>query len=147
MTPAPKNVTPTLAPKLIGNLHSDSCLHSESLKAESILPHQLFCLWPIWMSTYCHAFSDPKQVGSGFLSVLVNYRFSITLNPHSFCLCVSYISFCLMRQNITLSTLPNLKPNNRIISSMLCRLIIVYFMGGQLVFDWARLANFLITRD
>jgi len=31
---------------------------------------------------------------------------------------------------------------------MLCRLIIVNFMGGQLlVFDWARLANFLITHD
>ena len=34
---------------------------------------------------------------------------------------------------------------------VLCRLmivtIIVYFMGGQLVFDWARLENLLITRD
>ena len=29
---------------------------------------------------------------------------------------------------------------------VLCRLI-VYFMGGQLVFDWDRLENFLITRD
>jgi len=39
--PVPKKVTPapTPAPELIGNLHSDSCLNSESLKAESILPH------------------------------------------------------------------------------------------------------------
>jgi len=48
--PVPKEVTPAPAPKLIGNLHS------ESLKAESILPHEvkyrleLFCLQPIWMS-------------------------------------------------------------------------------------------------
>jgi len=58
LTPAlvPKKVTPAPAPELIGNLHSDSCLHSESLKAESILPHEVksrlkvFCLWPIWMN-------------------------------------------------------------------------------------------------
>jgi len=37
--PVPKKVTP--APELIGNLHSDSCLHSESLKAEPILPHEV----------------------------------------------------------------------------------------------------------
>jgi len=36
MTPAP-----AAAPELIGNLHSDSYLHSESLKAESILPHEV----------------------------------------------------------------------------------------------------------
>jgi len=37
LTPAPKKVTPATAPapELFGNLHSDSCLHSESLKAES----------------------------------------------------------------------------------------------------------------
>jgi len=29
---------------------------------------------------------------------------------------------------------------------VLCRLI-VYFRGGQLVFDWDRLENILITRD
>jgi len=40
--PVPKKVTlgPAPAPELIGNLHSDSCLHSESLKAESILRHE-----------------------------------------------------------------------------------------------------------
>ena len=36
--PVPKKVTP--APELIRNLHSDSCLHSESLKAEFIFPHE-----------------------------------------------------------------------------------------------------------
>ena len=41
LTPAPKKVTPAPAPELIGSLHSDSCLHSESLKAESILPHEV----------------------------------------------------------------------------------------------------------
>jgi len=31
---------------------------------------------------------------------------------------------------------------------MLCRLIlIIYFMAGQLVFDWDRLENFMITPD
>ena len=39
--PVPKKVTPAPAPELIGNLHSDSCLHSERLKAESILPHEV----------------------------------------------------------------------------------------------------------
>jgi len=41
--PVPKKVTPAPAPapELIGNLHSESCLHSESLKAESILPHEV----------------------------------------------------------------------------------------------------------
>ena len=39
--PVPKKVTPAPALVLIGNLHSDSCLHSESLKAESILPHEV----------------------------------------------------------------------------------------------------------
>jgi len=33
--PIPNKVTPAPAPELIGNLHSDSCLHSKSLKAES----------------------------------------------------------------------------------------------------------------
>ena len=32
----PKKVIPAPASELIGNLHTDSCLHSESLKAESI---------------------------------------------------------------------------------------------------------------
>jgi len=45
LTPDPvlKKVTPAPAPvpELIGNLHSDSCLHCESLKAESILPHEV----------------------------------------------------------------------------------------------------------
>jgi len=41
LTPAPKKVTPAPAPKLIGNLHSDSRLNSESLKTESILPHEV----------------------------------------------------------------------------------------------------------
>jgi len=43
LTPAPvlENVTPAPAPVLIGNLHSDSCFPSESLKAESILPHEV----------------------------------------------------------------------------------------------------------
>jgi len=42
-TPAPvfKDVNPDPALELIGNLHSDSCLHSESLKTESILPHEV----------------------------------------------------------------------------------------------------------
>jgi len=31
--PVPKKVTPAPAPKLFGNLHSGSCLHSENLKA------------------------------------------------------------------------------------------------------------------
>jgi len=41
--PVPKKATPAPAPapELIGILHSDSCLHSESLKAESILPHEV----------------------------------------------------------------------------------------------------------
>ena len=39
--PVPKKVTPAPAPELIGNLHSDSCLHSESLKAEFILQHEV----------------------------------------------------------------------------------------------------------
>jgi len=39
--PVPKKVTPAPAPEFIGNLHSDSCLHSESLKAESILQHEV----------------------------------------------------------------------------------------------------------
>ena len=30
---------------------------------------------------------------------------------------------------------------------VLCRLNIVYFMDGQLVFDWDRLENSLITLD
>jgi len=30
---------------------------------------------------------------------------------------------------------------------VLCRLITVYFMSGQLVFDWDRLENFSITLD
>jgi len=40
LAPVPKQVTPAPAPapELIGNLHSDSCLHSESLKPESMLP-------------------------------------------------------------------------------------------------------------
>ena len=37
----PKKLTLAPAPELIGNLHSDSCLHSKSLKAESILPHKV----------------------------------------------------------------------------------------------------------
>jgi len=45
LTPAlvPKKVTPPPAavPELIGNLHSDPCLHSESWKAESVLPHEV----------------------------------------------------------------------------------------------------------
>jgi len=36
--PVPKKVTPAPALELIGNLYSDSSLHSDSLKAESILP-------------------------------------------------------------------------------------------------------------
>jgi len=39
LTPASKKVTP--APELVGNLHSDSCLHSERSKAESILLHEV----------------------------------------------------------------------------------------------------------
>jgi len=39
--PVPKNVTPDPAPELIGNLHSDSCLHSKSLKVEFILLHDV----------------------------------------------------------------------------------------------------------
>ena len=41
--PVPKKVTPASAPapELIGSLHSDSCLHTESLKADSILPHEV----------------------------------------------------------------------------------------------------------
>jgi len=39
--PVPKKVTPAPALELFGNLHSDSCLHSESLKVESILPHEV----------------------------------------------------------------------------------------------------------
>jgi len=39
--PVPKKVTPAPAPELIGSLHSDSSLHSKSLKAESILPHEV----------------------------------------------------------------------------------------------------------
>jgi len=35
----PKRVTSAPAPELFGNLHSNSCLHSENLKAMSILPH------------------------------------------------------------------------------------------------------------
>jgi len=35
-----KKVTPGPAPDLIENLHSDSCLHSEYLKAMYILPHE-----------------------------------------------------------------------------------------------------------
>jgi len=30
--PVPNKVTPAPAPELIGSLHSDSCLHSETLK-------------------------------------------------------------------------------------------------------------------
>jgi len=45
LTPSlvPKKVTPAPVPatELIGNLHSDSCLHSESLIAESILPQEV----------------------------------------------------------------------------------------------------------
>ena len=37
MTPAPVPTKVTPAPELIGNLHSDSCFTSESLKAESIV--------------------------------------------------------------------------------------------------------------
>jgi len=44
LTPAlfPKKMTPAPvpAPELTGNLHSETCLHSKSLKAESILPHE-----------------------------------------------------------------------------------------------------------
>jgi len=41
--PLPKKVTPAPAPapELIGNLHSESRLHSKSLKVESILPHEV----------------------------------------------------------------------------------------------------------
>jgi len=39
--PVPKKVTPAPAPELIGNLYSDSCLPSEILKTESILPHEV----------------------------------------------------------------------------------------------------------
>jgi len=39
--PVPKNVTLAPTPELIENLHSDSCLHFESLKAESILLHEV----------------------------------------------------------------------------------------------------------
>jgi len=41
--PVSKKVTPDPdpAPELIGNLYYDSCLLSESLKAESILPHEV----------------------------------------------------------------------------------------------------------
>jgi len=39
--PVPKNVTPAPALELIGNFHSDICLHSESLKADSILPNEV----------------------------------------------------------------------------------------------------------
>ena len=41
--PVPKKLTPApaLAPELIGNLYTNSCSHSESLKAESIFPHEL----------------------------------------------------------------------------------------------------------
>jgi len=35
-----KKVTLAPAPELFGNLHYDSCLHSENLKAMSILPHE-----------------------------------------------------------------------------------------------------------
>jgi len=34
-----KKVTPAPAPELFGKLNSDSCLHSENLKALPILPH------------------------------------------------------------------------------------------------------------
>jgi len=43
-------MTPAPAPGFIENLHFDSCLHFENLKAMSILPHEakllleLFCL-------------------------------------------------------------------------------------------------------
>jgi len=65
--PVPKKVTPDPAPalQLIGNLHSQCCLHSESLKAESILPHEakeLLYLPLANMDVYCHAFSAGKQV-------------------------------------------------------------------------------------
>jgi len=34
-----------------------------------------------------------------------------------------------------------------VLSAYVCCRLIVYFMGGQLVFDWDRLENVLITRD
>jgi len=39
--PVPKKVTPAPALELIRNLHFDSCLHSEIMKAECILPHEV----------------------------------------------------------------------------------------------------------
>ena len=52
----PKNVTPAPAPRVIGNFHSDSSLHSENLEAMFLLPleaktmFEIFCLWSIWTS-------------------------------------------------------------------------------------------------
>jgi len=48
------------------------------------------------MDEYCHAVSAGKQVVVSCLCC----RFSLILNPNSFCICVSHISFYLMRQNI-----------------------------------------------
>jgi len=47
------------------------------------------------MDECCHAFSAGKQVGNGFLSVLVNCRFSLTLNPNPFGICVSFVHLIL----------------------------------------------------
>jgi len=43
LTPAPfpKKETPAPALELIGNLHCDYSLHSDILKAECVLPHEV----------------------------------------------------------------------------------------------------------
>jgi len=64
--PVPNKVTPAPAPELIGSLHSDSCLHSETLKVVYFATWGKITAWTILplanMDEYCHAFSAGKQV-------------------------------------------------------------------------------------